>query len=84
MSRKVSFFAHPNFLQSPSNNFILSSYVEACVITLTYLPYLSSSPIFKYYVMHPQTPWKIQMQILKWKRRKKELWYAPSFAAFWK
>jgi hypothetical protein len=28
-------------------------------------------------MMDPQTPWKIQMWIGKWKQRKKELAYAP-------
>jgi hypothetical protein len=48
-SQKVSFFAHPNFLQSPSNNFILSWYVKACVFTLANFPSLPPSPISKYY-----------------------------------
>jgi hypothetical protein len=41
---KVPFFAPSNFLQSPFNNFILSSYG----LVLVDLASLSPSPIFKY------------------------------------
>ncbi len=32
---------------------------------------------------HLQTPWKIQMQIPKWKQQKKELGHAPSLVTLW-
>jgi hypothetical protein len=36
----------------------------------------------KAYVTHPQTPWKTQMRISKWRQWKNELGYVPLFTTF--